>query len=545
MMRSLARGTPRAAPQRRRVCTPRCAAAGEAHAPPPRPEIARLAAAVLVPLLADSTRDPAAAVKAALRSGSGGARGDAQSQMALSNDDRAALGGLVFGVCVLRARLAHQARHAAAALRAQGGDAAACAALDAAAAACDDEPAAAHARSDADAAAAVLAALYLLHDSPPACAAAASSAAAALGVPPAALAAARAAAPAALTWPSDAAAALAARRSLPRWLASEWVAQLGAAHADALAAALGAPGPVTLRVNALRCDHPSELASALATVGVATLPGRHARAALRLPAGRPRAGVWSLPRWREGAFEVQDEGSQLVARAVRAAPEDVVLDLCAGAGGKALALASEMRGAGTVLAYDVARERLAACAASARRAGAEACITLCGDASGGGGGGTELLAACASAPLDAVLVDAPCSGTGALRRRPGARWALARGDALDAAPATQRALLSLAAALARASPRPSPRIVYATCSLLRQENEDVARWFESTFGADFEPWPFDDDDDALVACVDLASAPPLPPLPALLPHERALLPHVHGTDGFYIARWRRRVRADA
>jgi 16S rRNA (cytosine967-C5)-methyltransferase len=529
---------------RRAVC---CHAAP----PAPRPEVARAAAAVLAPLLLDVSAEPGAAVRRALRAGSG--RG-AQAGPVLDNDDRAALSRLVLGAGVLRARLAHQARTARARLEdTSAGDGADMLAAAAAAGAPGHDGLQPLREADALDAARVLLALYLMHgpgddgaDSEEGDAwssADVAPALAALDLPPAVAAALRAASPTAVTWPAGAA-GLAARRSLPAWLAAEWWAQLGPAQAHALGAALAAPGPVTVRVNALRATH-ADVAGELAAAGVATAPGSHAPLALRLPRGRPRLGMLHLPGWAQGRWEVQDEGSQVIANAIEAAPGEIILDLCAGNGGKALALAAAVGTTGRVVAYDVAPRRLAALRASAVRAGADGIIATC-DTAEAMLGAIDDVAAVPRGGLAAVLVDAPCSGVGALRRRPGDRWSLRRSDALDAAPAMQRALLSLAAAALLRAGAPRCRLVYATCSLLRQENDDVAAWFTAAYAAEFEPWPFESDADGEAAFESAASPPDVsrhllgPSLAAAHAHERTLLPFVHGTDGFFVARWRRR-----
>lgn len=181
--------------------------------------------------------------------------------------------------------------------------------------------------------------------------------------------------------------------------------------------------------------------------------------AVRLAHGRPPGGLWALPEWRAGCFEVQDSGSQLIALAVGAAPGERVLDLCAGNGGKALAVAcGAMRGVGSVLGYDVDPSRLRQMVAAARRAGCDGAVAAVDG---------EAALNALPADFDAVLVDAPCSSTGALRRRPGLRWALSEAEATEALPRLQRQLIARAAAKAR---RPGGRVVYATCSVLPCEN---------------------------------------------------------------------------
>jgi len=176
------------------------------------------------------------------------------------------------------------------------------------------------------------------------------------------------------------------------------------------------------------------------------------------------ARLTSLDAYQQGWFEVQDEGSQHIARMVAAQPGEAIIDWCAGAGGKALALASAMRNRGDLVALDTHEKRLAECERRLARAGATCARTrlvLHGD---------QPVAGVPQA--NAVLVDAPCSSSGALRRNPELRWHL--DDAwLGRFPEQQQAILRRAANHVR----PGGRLVYATCSVLRRENEDVVRAF--------------------------------------------------------------------
>jgi 16S rRNA (cytosine967-C5)-methyltransferase len=304
----------------------------------------------------------------------------------------------------------------------------------------------------------------------------------------------------------------AVRLSWPTDLLARLVADHGEREALALADALNRPAPLAIRANTLRGTREA-LAHRLAEEGVPSRPTALARDGLVL---EPRGDVFRLRAFREGRFEVMDEGSQLVAEAVAPPPRGRVLDACAGAGGKTLALGAALRGRGRILALDVSAPRLAALRRRARRAGLSnvAAAVVTGD-------GTLPSAATAVA-WDRVLVDAPCSGLGTLRRNPELRWRL-DSAALSRLPEQQLALLCAHA------PRVAPggRLVYATCTLLRAENEDVVARF-------------------------LAEAPEFALMPAkeILGRERAtrigdgsvlrLLPHVHGTDGFFAAVLRRR-----
>jgi 16S rRNA (cytosine967-C5)-methyltransferase len=295
-------------------------------------------------------------------------------------------------------------------------------------------------------------------------------------------------------------AATADRWSLPGWL-DEALARAVGGEAAALAEALDRPGPIFLRVNGLRAGAPAAAARLLAE-GVATRPGRLAAGCLEVVG--PRPDLLTLPAARDGWVEVQDEGSQLLAAAVGARPGEAVLDRCAGAGGKALALAAAVGAAGRVHACDVDPERLSRLAARARRAGAAAIVELHGAAPPPG-----LL-------VDRALVDAPCSELGPLRRGPDLRWRLDPAS-FAALPALQRQLLEEAARHVR----PGGRLVYATCTFREEENEAVALAFE-------------------------AAATGWRRLRADAPAEVVgpdgflrTFPHRHGTDGFFAAAWER------
>jgi 16S rRNA (cytosine967-C5)-methyltransferase len=306
---------------------------------------------------------------------------------------------------------------------------------------------------------------------------------------------------------------LAAEASLPRWIAARFASELGLEEARALAAAMNARAPLTVRANALRGTR-EELAERLGAERVRTERTRFSPWGLVLDG---RENAFALQSFKEGRFEIQDEGSQLIALACGARPGWTVVDACAGAGGKSLALAAEMRNKGSLHALDSDPERLDEARRRARRAGVHNLRARAIAAGEEASAQVQDLAGKA----DLVLVDAPCSGLGTLRRKPDARWRLAEGDPERFA-AIQRTLVARFAALLK----PGGRLVYATCSVGKTENDDVADFAEREVGLR-----------------------PVPIAP-LLGAERAaalgagesrlhLYPHRHGTDGFFVAAFER------
>jgi 16S rRNA (cytosine967-C5)-methyltransferase len=307
---------------------------------------------------------------------------------------------------------------------------------------------------------------------------------------------------------------LAVEGSLPRWIVERFVASLGEDEARQLVAVLNQRAPLTVRVNLLLADRDA-LRARLLGEGVTAEPTRFSPWGLVLDGHQ---NAFALASFQDGWFEIQDEGSQLIALAAGARPGKVVVDACAGAGGKSLALAAEMHNKGSLWALDSDADRLGEARRRARRARVDNLRTRAIPA------GAEAAAALADLEGKAavVLVDAPCSGLGTLRRKPDARWRLAPGDPPRFA-ALQRELL---ARFAR-QVAPGGRLVYATCAMGPTENGEVATFAERELG--------------------LAPAP----LEAVLGAERAaalgasgnqveLFPHRHGTDGFFFAAFTRR-----
>lgn len=307
--------------------------------------------------------------------------------------------------------------------------------------------------------------------------------------------------PGALPAPSPPPAGMADRFSLPDWLAAELQAAAGE-EAGALADALDLPGPVCLRANLLLGTRDA-LAARLAAEGVATRPGLLAPACLVVTSARPN--VLGLASHREGRFEVQDEGSQLLGAAVGARPGEAVLDACAGAGGKALLLAADVGPAGRVHAADPDAGRLARLRARTARAGAAGVVAVHGAEPP------------AELRVDRVLVDAPCSELGALRRGPDLRWRLDP-SSFAPFPGLQRAILARAARHVR----PGGTLVYATCTFRRAEDEEVALAFEAEHPG-------------------FARVAPAAPAETVGPEGfLRTWPHRHGTDAFFAAAWVRR-----
>lgn len=304
---------------------------------------------------------------------------------------------------------------------------------------------------------------------------------------------------------SNAAFASAVRADLPDWLWERLARLHGEDEALRIAQGLLNPAPLDLRVNLARIDR-SAVQARLADDGVDSTPTPYSPAGLRL-AGKPAINRHRL--FADGLVEVQDEGSQLLAWLLAPRRGEMIADYCAGAGGKTLAAAMLMHGTGRVYAMDVSAKRLAALAPRAARAGITNVHTV---VLGEDGARARRLAG----KLDRVLVDAPCSGFGTLRRNPDLKWRHAPAAIVELA-TKQRRILEQAARLVK----PGGRLVYATCSILRDENDAVTDDFQRR-NPEFRP----------LSCAELLAAQRI----ALDTGERLrLLPHLHGTDGFYAA----------
>src|SRR5262249_28416122 len=279
-------------------------------------------------------------------------------------------------------------------------------------------------------------------------------------------------------------------------------------EADALAAALNARAPLAVRANALKTTR-AALADRLAAEGIASHPGRWAAAALVLDT---RTNAFGLAAFPEGLFEVQAEASQLVAELVAPPPRGLVVDACAGAGGKTLALGALLANRGRLWALDADAKKLAELTRRARRAGLSnhRAVAVPPDAYP-----DEVEALHGRA--DRVLVDAPCSGIGALRRNPEARWRLADDD-IPRLQAQQLAIARRAMGLVA----PGGRLVYATCTVLREENQAVVERL-------LRPgWD-------VMRIAEIWGNERAAPVADSTGSFLAMLPHRHDTDGFFAA----------
>jgi 16S rRNA (cytosine967-C5)-methyltransferase len=305
--------------------------------------------------------------------------------------------------------------------------------------------------------------------------------------------------------------------SLPDWLAKRFVADWGD-DAEALALALNQRAPMTVRANLLVGDRDA-LAQELAREKIATHAGTWSDTAVIVDS---RTNLFASGAFKRGAMEAQDEGSQLLAdlatqrgevrsmtrglaHPTAATRGPLVIDYCAGAGGKTLAIAARLANRGRIIATDVDAKKLEELRKRARRAGVSNVQAIALD---GGEWPAELDTLRGKA--DVVFVDAPCSGTGALRRNPEARWRLRETD-IAGFHGKQLAIMKSAIELAA----PGARIVYATCSLLEAENDAVASSLDRV-----EPVTLDQVLGARAEALSRQSA-------------FTVAPHSHGTDGFY------------
>ena len=305
------------------------------------------------------------------------------------------------------------------------------------------------------------------------------------------------------------------RHNLPDWLAQSLHEQLGDEFWP-LVDALAEPAPLDLRVNTVKAKR-DEVQKSLAEAGIEAQAMTHSPWGLRVQ-GKP--AVNKLDVFTSGAVEVQDEGSQLLALLTDAKRGEMVVDFCAGAGGKTLALGAAMRNTGRLYAFDVSGHRLDALKPRLARSGLSnvypAQIAHERDDR------VRRLAG----KIDRVLVDAPCSGLGTLRRNPDLKWRQSPTSVAELQ-VKQQAILASAARLLKSG----GRLIYATCSLLAAENQQVAAAFDAEHRHEFVTVPA----AQALAVAHVEQADRLVEGPFL-----RLWPHRHRTDGFFAAVWQRR-----
>jgi len=308
------------------------------------------------------------------------------------------------------------------------------------------------------------------------------------------------------------------RHNLPEWLATALREQVGDEF-DALVASLNQPAPLDLRVNLLKKKREAVLTELL-QAGLSCEPTPYSPMGIRLQ-GKP--SLAKLPAFVQGDVEVQDEGSQLLALLLDAKRGEMVVDFCAGAGGKTLAIGAAMRNSGRLYAFDTSGHRLDALKPRLARSGLSNVhpVAIAHERD-------DRIKRLAG-KIDRVLVDAPCSGLGTLRRSPDLKWRQ-NPQTVAAQAELQQAILHSAARLLR----PGGRLVYATCSLLPAENEVVAQAFGEAH-PEFEPVP-------VASLLEQAQVPQAESLCTGAGGQwLRLWPHRHATDGFFAAAWRKKV----
>jgi 16S rRNA (cytosine967-C5)-methyltransferase len=293
---------------------------------------------------------------------------------------------------------------------------------------------------------------------------------------------------------------------LPDWLWARLGEVYGAAERGELARSWQAPAPFDLRVNPLSTTR-AEAVRALTASGLDAAPTPFSPLGIRV-GGRP--SLAAHPWLADGRLEVQDEGSQLVALLVAARRDDIVVDFCAGAGGKTLLLGALMRSRGRLYAFDIVARRLGQLAPRLKRAGLSNVHTQLIEHE------RDAKVKRLTAKANRVLVDAPCSGLGTLRRSPDLKWRQTAADVADFA-RDQARILAAAATLVK----PGGQLVYATCSVLPEENDAIVAGFLATH-------PRFAQADARAALKRAGVALDTGP-------ELRLSPDRHGCDGFYAA----------
>jgi 16S rRNA (cytosine967-C5)-methyltransferase len=296
------------------------------------------------------------------------------------------------------------------------------------------------------------------------------------------------------------------RGNLPDWIHAALAARFDETELETLALALNQPAPLDLRVNPIKASQ-AQVRDALQAAGIACEPTPYAPLGLRL-AGKPALN--RVPAFEQGWCEVQDEGSQLLCYLLAPRRGEMVVDFCAGAGGKTLALGAMMRSTGRLYAFDVAERRLAKLKPRQAKSGLSNVHPVLIDSE------HDAKIKRLAGKIDRVLVDAPCSGLGTLRRNPDLKWRQSPAALAELTP-KQKSILDSAARLLKVG----GRLVYATCSVLSAENEAIVE----AFLADHPNFKLVPAGEALAEQkIDLEMGPYL-----------SLWPHLHATDGFFAA----------
>lgn len=273
--------------------------------------------------------------------------------------------------------------------------------------------------------------------------------------------------------PADIAVFLSVKYSHPRWLVTRWVKRFGLEAAERLLRANNGPAPLTIRTNILRTSREG-LKASLKSEGAAVAESRYSPVGLEI---RSSPGIHSLTAFREGWFLVQDEAAQLISLMLAPRPGEAVLDACAAPGGKTTHLAELMRNEGSITALESDPVRIRRISENAQRLGIAIIMPVRADAAGYYAG-----------LYDHVLIDAPCSGLGVLRRHPDGRWNK-KEDSIKKRAKIQKRILENCARLLK----PGGALVYATCTTEPEENEDLIELFLAGHDAEFsidDPRPF-------------------------------------------------------
>ncbi len=299
---------------------------------------------------------------------------------------------------------------------------------------------------------------------------------------------------------------LAEQADFPDWLTERLSARMGADELLTLARGLNRPAPLDLRVNEFKAKRDEVLAQFTAE-GIAAEPCRYAPDGLRL---KTRPALSRHPLYLEGKIEVQDEGSQLLGYLLAPKRGEMVVDFCAGAGGKTLLLGALMRSTGRLYAFDVSDKRLAKLKPRVARSGLSNVhpVAIVGE--------NDPRVKRLAGKIDRVLVDAPCSGLGTLRRNPDLKWRQTP-ESVAELTRKQADILASAARLVKAG----GRLVYATCSILAEENEGVVDAFLAAHP-----------EFARLSAAELLAKQGIA---IACGADMHLAPHSHGTDGFYAA----------